>query len=93
MAPPRSSRSKPSDPVDDEETFDLNVSSSSGGEGDPAPAKAKAKTRAIPSANAGDETTRVVPIIKPIVKSNRALDIDLLFNRGKGIPSVCKYCK
>jgi hypothetical protein len=27
------------------------------------------------------------------MKSNRALDIDLLFDRGKGKPSVCKYCR
>lgn len=39
------------------------------------------------------ETTRVAPIIKPVAKSNRAVDIDLIFDRGKGKPSVCKYCK
>jgi hypothetical protein len=33
-----------------------------------------------------DLTTHVAPIIKPVVKSNRALDIDLLFERGNGKP-------
>jgi hypothetical protein len=84
MAHPRSSKSKPVE----EEFFNLDVSGSSGDDDIPNPAPAKAKTQVIPSANAGDETTRVAPIIKPIVKSNRALDIDLLFNRGKGTPSV-----
>jgi|HubBroStandDraft_2_1064218.scaffolds.fasta_scaffold305115_2 hypothetical protein len=61
-----------------------------------APAKAPTKARATPASGANapsDETTQVAPIIKPVVKSNRALDIDLLFVRGKGKPSVCKYCK
>jgi hypothetical protein len=94
MAPPRSSRSKtsaPSAPVE-EETFNLDVSDSSGDDSVPNPA-AKAKNQVTPGANIGNETTRVAPITKPVVKSNRALDIDLLFNRGKGTPSVCKYCK
>ena len=59
-------------------------------------AKVPAKARATPASGAnvpGDETTKVAPIIKPVVKSNRALDIDLLFVREKGKPSVCKYCK
>jgi len=75
----------------DEETFDLdNVSDTSDGEdAPPAPANARAAGANAP----GDETTHVAPIIKPAVKSNRALDIDLLFDRGKGKPSVCKYCK
>jgi hypothetical protein len=40
-----------------------------------------------------NKTTHVAPIIQPVVKSNRALDIDLLFDRGKGKQSVCRYCK
>ena len=64
----------------DEETFDdvSDTTDSSEEEDTPAPA---------------DETTHVAPIIKAVIKSNRALDIDLLFDRGKGKPSVCKYCK
>src|ERR1700678_691956 len=58
----------------------------------PAPAKARA-TRAGGSNTLDEVTTRVAPIVKPVVKSNRALDIDLLFDRGKGKPSVCKYCQ
>lgn len=38
--------------------------------------------------------THVAPIVIPKKnKSNRALNIDLLFIHGKGTPSVCKYCK
>lgn len=77
----------------DPETIDIeNVSDTSEDEETPA---ANAGTARATAANApGDETTRVAPIIaKPAVKSNRALDIDLLFDRGKGKPSVCKYCK
>ena len=71
------------------EAIDIeNVSDTSEDEEIPA---ANAKTA---RANPGDETTRVAPIIpKPAVKSNRALDIDLLFDRGKNKPSVCRYCK
>jgi hypothetical protein len=73
---------KPSAPVE-EENFNLdNVSDSTQDEENPKPAPTK-----IP------ETTRVTPIIKPAVKSNRALDIDLIFHRAKGEQSVCKYCK
>jgi hypothetical protein len=89
-----------------EETFGFdNVSnlSEDQDEDTPAPAKSRAapvKSQAIPAkASArslnvpGDEMTRVTSIIKPVVKSNRALDIDLIFNCGKGKPSGCKYCK
>jgi hypothetical protein len=80
----------------EEENIDLdNVSEASEDEDEDAP-PAPAKARATPAGRAnapGDETTRVAPIIKPVVKSNRALDIDLFFDRGKGLPSVCKYCK
>src|ERR1700678_939228 len=58
----------------------------------PAPAKARA-TRPGGSNTLDEVTARVAPIVKPVVKSNRALDIDLLFDRGKGKPSVCKYCQ
>ena len=51
----------------------------------PAPAKARA-TRPGGSNTLDEVTTRVAPIVKPVVKSNRALDIDLLFDRGKGKP-------
>ena len=84
-----------------EEYIDIdNVSNASEDEDEDAPAKVSAKVpakaRATPASGAnvpGDETTQVAPIIKPVVKSNRALDIDLLFVREKGKPSVCKYCK
>jgi hypothetical protein len=69
----------------EEENIDLEEVSETS-EDEDAPARA----RVIPD---DDETTRVAPIVKPVVKSNRALDIDLLFDRGKGKPSVCKYCK
>lgn len=79
----------------EEENIDLNVSSTSEDEDEDAPpAPAKARVTPASGANApGDEVTRVAPIIKPVVKSNRALDIDLIFDRGKGKPSVCKYCR
>src|ERR1700678_1501965 len=51
----------------------------------PAPAKARA-TRPGGSNTLDEVTTCVAPIVKPVVKSNRALDIDLLFDRGKGKP-------
>src|SRR5271168_4081911 len=51
----------------------------------PAPAKARA-TRPGGSNTLDEVTTRVAPIVKPVVKSNRALDIDLLFDHGKGKP-------
>src|SRR5580692_7366150 len=50
----------------------------------PVPAPAKAQATHPGGSNTLDEvTTRVAPIIKPVIKSNRALDIDLLFDRGK----------
>ena len=68
----------------DEEDIDLDDVSKTSDEEDTPPAPPN-----IP----GDATTHVAPITKPVMKSNRALDIDLLFERGKGKPSVCKYCK
>jgi hypothetical protein len=78
----------------EEEMIDIDrVSDTS--EDDDTPPRAKAKTACATAANApGKETTHVAPIVaKPAAKSNRALDIDLMFDRGKGKPSVCKYCK
>jgi hypothetical protein len=91
----------------EEETFDFNNISDPLKDKDedaPVPAKSQAvcppKLQAVPAkacargSNAlGDETICVVPIIRLVVKSNRALDIDLIFNCGKGKPSECKYCK
>ena len=72
----------PVQPALEEENIDLDVSETSEEE------------VMAPAVSALDDlTTHVAPIIKPVVKSNRALDIDLLFERGKGKPSVCKYCK
>ena len=68
----------------DEEDIDLDDVSETSDEEDTPPAPANI----IP-----DATTHVAPITKQVVKSNRALDIELLFERGKGKPSVCKYCK
>jgi hypothetical protein len=79
-----------------EENINLdNVSSASEDEDEVAPpAPAKAQVTPARGANApGDEVMWVIPIIKPVVKNNRALDINLIFDRGKGKPSVCKYCK
>jgi hypothetical protein len=75
-----------------EETFNFDEVSDISKEDDIPPAPAKARTAA---ANApGNETTCVAPIvIKLAVKSNRALDINLLFDHRKGKLSVCKYCK
>jgi hypothetical protein len=76
----------------EEENIDINVSDTSEVDNEDTPAPGKA--RATPANAPGDEATRVNPIVKPIVKSsNRALDIDLFFDRGKGKQSVCKYCK
>ena len=86
--PPRSRSKVQSSTTVEEETIDIDVSETSEDEDIP-PAPAKAQV--VPTDS--DETTRVAPIIKPVVKSNRALDIDLLFDRGKGKPSVCKYCR
>ena len=38
-------------------------------------------------------TTVVNPVVKPAGRSNRALDVDLFFQRGKSEPSICKYCR
>ena len=82
----------------EEEYVDIdNIDTSSSQDEDtPAPVPGPAKARATRPGDGNRldvETTRVAPIVKPVVKSNRALDIDLLFDRGKGKPSVCKYCK
>ena len=94
----RSSRSKPLAPANKppppvEEEFDLNnVSDSSEDEDTLNPVPTKAAIRA--GANVLDnERTHVAPIIKPVVKSNRAINVNLLFDCAKGQPSVCKYCK
>jgi hypothetical protein len=95
MAPRSRSKAQPA-PVQpapvEEETFNFDEVSDISEEDDIPPAPAKARTAAanVP----GNETTRVAPIVvKSAVKSNRALDINLLFDCGKGKPSVCKYCK
>ena len=81
---------------DEGEEFDLEyVSSSSDDEdntGNAAPTRTQA-TRAGGAIAPDNQTTYVAPIVKPVVKSNRALDVDLIFCRVKGQPSVCKYCK
>ena len=82
--PPRSQSKVQSSTTVEEETIDIDVSETSKDEDTP-PAPAKAQV--VPTDS--NETTRISPIIKPVVKSNRALDID----RGKGKPSVCKYCR
>jgi hypothetical protein len=95
MAPRSRSKAQPA-PVQpapvEEETFNFDEVSNISKEDDIPPAPAKARTAA---ANApGNETTCVAPIVvKSAVKSNRALDVNLLFDREKGKPSVCKYCK
>ena len=86
--PPHSRSKVQSSTTVEEKTIDIDVSETSEDEDTP-PAPAKAQV--VPTHS--DETTRLAPIIKPVVKSNRALDIDLLFDRGKGKPSVCKYCR
>ena len=82
-------------PLEEENINIDNVSTASEDEDEHAPpVPPKARVTPAVGANApGDEATHVAPIIKPVVKSNRALDIDLIFDRGKGKPSVCKYCK
>ena len=80
-------------PVEEEDINLDDVSDTSDEDEDAPRAPAKARATAAGGANAPGEMTRVAPIIKPAVKSNRALDIDLLFDRGKGKPSVCRYCK
>ena len=37
--------------------------------------------------------TVVAPITKPLIKSNRAADVDLIFDCACGKKSVCKYCR
>ena len=80
-------------PVEEEDINLDNVSGTSDEDEDAPLAPAKARATPAGGANAPGEATRVAPIIKPVAKSNRALDIDLLFDRGKGKPSVCRYCK
>ena len=76
----------------EEEFIGLDTVSDSSDEEDTLPAPAKGKTAAANTLD--NKTTRVAPIvIKSAVKSNRAIDIDLLFDRGKGKQSVCKVCK
>jgi hypothetical protein len=86
----------PVQPTPAEEEY-INIDEVSGSSDDDEDEDAPlAKARATPAGGAnapGGETTHVAPIIKPVAKSNRALDIDLLFDRGKGKPSVCKFCK
>jgi len=77
----------------DEETFDLDDVSDTSEEEDTPPAPTNARAAPTTGANAPGDETHVAPIIKAVTKSNRALDIDLMFDRGKGKPSVCKYCK
>lgn len=80
----------------EEENIDLaNVSNASEDEDeDTLPAPAKAQATPAGGANApGNEVTHVAPIIKPVVKSNRALNVDLIFDCGKGKPSACKFCQ
>ena len=86
--PPHSQSKVQSSTTVEEETIDIDVSETSEDEDTP-PAPAKAQV--VPTDS--DKMTHVGPIIKPVVKSNRALDIDLLFDCGKGKPSVCKYCR
>ena len=98
MAPHSQSKAQPATvqpaPVE-EETIDLDKVSDMSEEEDTPSAPANARTAPAAGANApGDETTHVAPIIiKLAAKSNRALNIDLVFDRGKGKPSVCKYCR
>jgi hypothetical protein len=95
MAPCSRSKAQPA-PVQPapvkEETINFDEVSDISEEDDILPAPAKARTAAVNAP--GDETTCVAPIVvKSAVKSNKALDIDLLFDCGKGKPSVCSYCK
>ena len=97
MAP--HSQSKPSaskqhaPPVKEENINLDNVSEGSEDE-DNSPPAPKARATGAGGANPpSDETAHVAPIIQTVVKSNRALDINLLFDCGKGRQSVCKYCK
>ena len=88
---PLAPANKPPPPVKEEFNLD-NVSDSSEDEDSPNPVPAKPAIRA--GANALDnERTCIAPIIKPVVKSNKAINVDLLYDCAKGQPSVCKYCK
>ena len=69
-----------------QESFDFDNISSSDDEG-PAPPPAAAPAP-------GPVPERVInPVVKPDGKSNRALDVDLLFERGTPTGSICKYCR
>ena len=85
--PPHSQSKVQSSTTVKEETIDIDVSETSEDKDTP-PAPANAQV--VPT---DSNETHIAPIIKPVVKSNRALDIDLLFDCGKGKPSVCKYCR
>jgi hypothetical protein len=78
--------------AEEEETFDLEVSASSEEE-IAAPKKGRAPRRAAPVPGPETEMTVVNPIAKQAARSNRALDVDLIFQRGKPNPSICKYCR
>lgn len=41
----------------------------------------------------GKVATRVAPVTIPVIKSHKAVDVDLIFDRKKGENSVCKYCR
>jgi len=69
----------------------------------PAPAR-EPRTRTAPRPHAAtaaatvemttpEETTVVASIMKPVLRSNRAPDIDLIFDRARGKKSVCRYCR
>ena len=95
-APPQRTPAQRAPVQPEEENINIGDVSSSASEGEDAPAPPPAKARATRAGGANvpdEETTRVAPIVKPVVKSNRALDIDLIFDRAKGKPSLCKYCK
>lgn len=98
MAP--CSRSKPANqpapaqPAPIEEVINLDILDPSDDEDkDTLPVPTKAWTTSAGGGAQGDETTHVAPIIKLAVKSNRALDIDLVFTCNKNQPLVCKFCK
>ncbi|KAF8805311.1 hypothetical protein BYT27DRAFT_7013659, partial [Phlegmacium glaucopus] len=99
-SPPLSSNRRDMPPhrtkvVEAGEAFNFDdVSTSS--EEEAVPKKACAPHRAAASAPGPEtetETTAVNPVIKPAARSNRALDVDLIFQRGRPNPSICKYCR
>jgi hypothetical protein len=73
-----------------QEDFDFsNITTS---DEETAPAK-KNRAPPPPVAAPGPATTVVNPVVKPPGRSNRAQDIDLFFDRGKGKKSICKHCR